>query len=68
MEAPIPDMLAKIENAIRWCRIYQNRGEDIMASSYWDDVRVMVLQHGLEQDWKAEQPYSAPTVGQANGQ
>lgn len=42
MEAPIPPLLSKIETALRWCRIYQSKGEDIMASAYWDDVTRMV--------------------------
>ncbi len=33
MEAPIPPLLSKIETALRWCRIYQSKGEDIMASA-----------------------------------
>ncbi len=48
MEAPIPPLLSKIETALRWCRIYQSKGEDIMASAYWDDVTRMVEQWNTE--------------------
>lgn len=48
MEAPIQSLLAKIENALRWCRIHQGKGEDIMASAYWDDVTRMVEQWNTE--------------------
>jgi hypothetical protein len=43
MEAPIPPLLAKIENALRWCRIHQS-----MASAYWDDATRMVEQWNTE--------------------
>ena len=48
MEAPIPSLLTKIETAMRWCRIYQGKGEDVMASAYWDDVTRMVEQWNTE--------------------